>query len=115
VTTLLLRSLLCQVPPMTAENRLGSAVGGRPTKAERVAGGIRVDLEDLGRLEVVGRLQEPRAQRDCFVMCGLEVVDPQVQMELLLWGPVRPVRGNMVRRQLNEPRARASRLAASAT
>ena len=74
-----------------------SAVGGRPTKAERVTGGIGVDLEDLGRLEVVGRLQEPRAQRDCLLMRGLEVVDPQVQMDLLLWCPVRPIRGHVRR------------------
>jgi hypothetical protein len=79
------------------DGRLGtcwrSAVGGRPAKAERVAGGIGVDLEDLGRLGVVGRLQEPRAQRDRFLVRGFEVVDPQVQMQLLLWGPVRPIGG----------------------
>ena len=49
-------------PPWTTGDRLGVGVGGRPAEAERVAGGIRVDLEDLGRLRVVGRLQEPRAQ-----------------------------------------------------
>ncbi len=71
-----------------------------PTKAERVTGGIRVDLEALGRLEVVGRFQEPRAQRDCFLVRGPQVVDPQVEMYLLR-RPVRPIGGNMVRRELN--------------
>jgi hypothetical protein len=56
--------------------RLEARCGSAPAKAERVAGGIRVDLEALGRLEVIGRFQEPRAQRDGFLMCGLEVVDP---------------------------------------
>jgi hypothetical protein len=37
-----------------------------------VAGGIRVDLEDLGHLGIVGRFQEPRAQRDCLLVRGLE-------------------------------------------
>jgi hypothetical protein len=38
-------------------------VGYRPTpaKAERVAGWIRVDLEELGRVGVVGRFQDPCA------------------------------------------------------
>src|SRR6266536_1249408 len=71
-----------------------------PAKAERVAGGIRVDLEALGRLEVVGRFQEPRAQRDCFLMRRLEIVDMQVEMHLLR-RPVGPIGGNMVRRELN--------------
>ena len=66
-----------------------------------MAGRIRVDLEDLGRLRVLGRLQEPRAQRDRSLMRGLEVVDPQVQMQLLLRCPVRPFGGYMVRRELD--------------
>src|SRR5579883_1830744 len=72
-----------------------------PTQAERVAGGIRVDLEAFGRREVVGRFQESRAQRECFVMRGLDVIDPQVEMDLLLRRPIGPIGGNVVRRELN--------------
>lgn len=65
-----------------------------------MAGGVRVDLEALGRSDVIGRLQEPSAQRDGFLMRGLEAVDPQVEMDLLR-RPVGPFGRNMVRRELN--------------
>jgi len=72
-----------------------------PAQAERVASGIRVDLEGLGRLGVVGRFQEPRAERDCFLVRGLEVVDMQVEVYLLLLRSVGPLGGNVIRRELD--------------
>ena len=57
---------------------LEAGCASAPAEAERVAGGVRVDLEALRRPEVIGRLQEPRAERDGFLVRGREVVDPQV-------------------------------------
>jgi hypothetical protein len=72
-----------------------------PTQTERVTSRVRVDLEALGRRGVVGRFQESRAPRDGFLMRGREVVDPQVEMDLLLRRPVGPSGGHMVRRELH--------------
>lgn len=66
-------------------------------------GGIRIDLEVLGELEVIGGLQKLRAKRDRLLMCTLEIVDPDVEMHLLrrTVGPLGP---NMVRGQLDASR-----------
>jgi hypothetical protein len=48
-----------------------------------VAGGIGVDLESLGSLGVLRRLQQPGAPSDGLLMRGLQVIDPQVEMDLL--------------------------------
>lgn len=65
-----------------------------------MAGGIRIHLEALGRFGVVGRLQQPRAQRHRFRMRRREVVDPEVEMYLLRRS-VGPIGGNVVRRELD--------------
>lgn len=65
-----------------------------------MAGGIRVDLEALGRLDVVCCLQQPGTQRRRFFMRRLDVSDMQVEVDLLR-RPAGPIRGHMVGRELN--------------
>jgi hypothetical protein len=71
-----------------------------PAEAERMPSGIRVDLEALGRVDVVSRLQEPGTQRYNLIMGGRHVVDMQVEVDLLR-RPVRPLGRNMIGRELN--------------
>lgn len=65
-----------------------------------MAGGVRVDLEALGRLEVICRLQQPSTQRRRFLVRGPDVSDVQVEMDLLR-RPAGPIRWHMVGCQLN--------------
>ena len=74
--------------------------GRRPAEAERVAGGVGVDLEALGGVEVVGRLQQSGAERHHVVVGRADVVDEQVEVDLLGCA-VGPVRRHVVRRQLH--------------
>jgi hypothetical protein len=67
-------------------------------------GGVRVDLVSLGRLDVIGGLEQPGPQRDDLVVGGPDVVDEQVEVDLLR-GPVGPVRRFVPGRELNgQPR-----------
>ena len=65
-----------------------------------MTGGICVDLEALPRTEVIGWLQQPRAERDGFFVRRPKIIDPQVQM-YLLWRPVGPLQRNVVGCELN--------------
>ncbi|GAC1473265.1 MAG: hypothetical protein NVS1B6_14020 [Steroidobacteraceae bacterium] len=75
------------------------------TKAEWVAGGIRVDRVHFVAFGVVDRfagwLQEPGAQGDRFLVSRPEIVDVQVEMDLLLRHAIGPIGGNMIRRELH--------------
>lgn len=66
-----------------------------PADAERMAGGIGVDLVPLGCGEIVGGIQDASAQLDRFGMGRCWVVDVQINMDLLR-DPVRPLRGGVV-------------------
>ena len=61
--------------------------------------GIGVHLETLFGVQVLRRLQQPGTQRDRLLMRFVEVIDPQVEVDLLR-GAVRPFGRDMIRRQL---------------
>src|SRR5215211_2636821 len=73
-----------------------------PAQTERMPGRIRVDLEVVDGVDVRRRwLEHPRTERHDTIMGGREVLDPQVEVDLLLGCAVRPVGRDMVGRQLN--------------
>jgi hypothetical protein len=73
-----------------------------PAQAERMPGRIRVHLEVIGRVCVLSsRLQHLRTQRHDMIVGFREVVDPQVEVDLLLGCALRPVGRDVVGRQLN--------------
>ena len=56
-----------------------------PAQAERMPRRIRVHLEVIGRICVLtSRLEHLRTQRHDTIVCLREVVDPQVEVDLLL-------------------------------
>src|SRR4051794_21740014 len=70
-----------------------------------MAGRGGVDLETRRRVDVVGRLHQPGAERERLLVRRLDVVDVQVEMQLLRRAVARPVWRPVVGRQLEaEPR-----------
>ena len=65
-----------------------------------MSSGIRVDLETFRRMDVIRRLEQCGTQRHCFLVGGLEIIDMYVEMDLLR-RPIRPLRCNVVGRELN--------------
>jgi hypothetical protein len=82
-----------KIPYGSVLRALGSL---NPAQAERMAGRIRVDLKVVERLDVCRLLQDLRAKRHDTLMCSLEVIDPEVEVDLLRWSSSRPVRWNMI-------------------
>ena len=69
-----------------------------------MAGRVGVHLERVGRLFVLRWLQQRRTQRHDEVVRGCGVLDPQVEVYLLLRA-MRPLRSNVIRCELNaDPR-----------
>jgi hypothetical protein len=62
-------------------------------------GGIRVDLETLGRVGVIRRFQQPGAQRQGLLMGDLHVIDEEVEVDLLRRS-IGPLGRDMSRREL---------------
>ena len=65
-----------------------------------MAGGVGINLVSNGCRQIVGRLQQTRAERDGLGVGGNRVTDVQIQMDLLrdaIW----PIRRNMVGRKLH--------------
>jgi hypothetical protein len=71
-----------------------------PTDAKRMPGRVRVHLVALGGIEIRSWLEQSGTKGDCLFVRGSRVVDVEVEMHLL-GSPIRPVRRNMVRRQLH--------------
>ena len=63
-------------------------------------GRVRVHLVPLGRTEIRSRPEQPRPQAHRLLVRRARIVDVEIEMHLLLLAPVRPLRRNMVRRQL---------------
>ena len=74
-----------------------------PPEAERVAGWVGIDLVPLGGGQIVGCLQETGTKRDGVGVGARWVVDVQIQMDLLR-ASIRPIRRDVVRRELNADR-----------
>jgi hypothetical protein len=73
-----------------------------PAETERMPGRIRVDLEVV---VPCWWFEYSCTERHDTIVGGREVLDPQVEVDLLLGCAVRPVGRDMVRRQLNsDPR-----------
>ena len=64
-------------------------------------GRIRIDLVIVGGIAVGRSLQHPCAQRHDLLVGRVDVVDPEVKVNLLLRSSVRPVRWDMVGRELD--------------
>ena len=71
-----------------------------PPEAERVTRGVGIHLVSFGRSQIVGRLQQARAERDCLGVGSRRVVDVQIEMDLL-GDAIGPIRRNMVGRELH--------------
>lgn len=66
-----------------------------------MAGRVRVHLKTVGRAGLrLSRLEHPRAEGHDLFVGGVEVVDPEVEVDLL-WAPVRPAGRNVLRRELH--------------
>ena len=62
--------------------------------------GVCVHLESFASVQIVGGLQEARAQFDRVVVRGRQILDPEVHVDLLR-RPIGPLRSNVVRRELH--------------
>lgn len=71
-----------------------------PAEAEGMSGRVRVDLEPLIRCRVVRLLQQCGAKVHSLFVGGGEILDVQVEVNLLR-RPVRPLRPDMVRSELD--------------
>src|SRR5437870_9849388 len=67
-----------------------------PAQAERMPGGICVDLKVVEGVNLLGRLQHPRTERHDPLVSSLELLDPEVEVDLLRRRPIRPVGRDMV-------------------
>ena len=65
-----------------------------------MASGIRIDLEVVTSGRARGRLEHASAKSHHLVVCGVEIVDPKIQVDLLCWQTVWPIGSNVVRREL---------------
>src|SRR2546430_13483285 len=71
-----------------------------PPEAERVTRWVGIDLVSFGRGQIVGRLQQTRAERDGLGVGSRRIVDVQIEMDLLL-NSIGPIRRDMVGCELN--------------
>ena len=67
-----------------------------------MSGRVGIDLEVVRGGRLFGSLQHYRTQRHDAIMGRREVLDPEVEVDLLVRRPVGPVRGDVIGCELND-------------
>ena len=86
---------------VAAEAPPGLAAPGRqslPAEAEGVPGGVGVDAEAIA---LRGPLQKPGTQTRGLFMGGVDILHDEIQVDLLRWVPLGPLRRDVIRSQLH--------------